>query len=106
MSRLVAPLFLIAIGVGWLLTAQQVVPGVSWMWVLLLATAGLSVLLVKGLTRGAIIVGPFLILCALSSFLRQTGRISAEIEVPALLIAFGVLLLVARLAPLPETDPG
>ncbi len=103
MSRVIAPLFLIAIGVGWLLSAQRVLPGVSWIWVLLLATAGVSILLVKRLTRTSIIVGPFLILCAIGSFLRQTGRLSAEVEIPALIIALGVLLLIARLAPLPET---
>jgi hypothetical protein len=105
MSRVVAPLFLIAIGVGWLLSAKQVLPGVSWIWILLLATAGLSILLARRLTRSSLIVGPFLLLCATGSFLRQTGRISAEIEIPALIIALGVLLLIARLAPLPEALP-
>jgi len=102
MRRVVAPLFLIAIGVGWLLSAKQVLPGVSWIWVLLLGTAGLSVLLVGRLTRSSLIVGPFLILWGTASFLRQTGRIPAEVEVPSLIIALGVLLLVARFAPLPE----
>ena len=103
MKRIIAPLFLITIGVGWLLSAQRVLPGVSWIWVLLLATAGLSILLVHKLTRTSIIIGPFLILCALGSFLRQTGRIAAEVEIPALIIALGVLLLISRLVRLPES---
>lgn len=102
MSRLVAPAFIIAIGLGWLLTVRQVIPGVNWMWILLLATAGILILVVRRLTRTSLLIGPFLILCAVSSYLRQRGSLPADIEVPSLIIALGVLLLLARFAPLPE----
>src|SRR5688572_17470952 len=95
-KQIIAPLFLIVIGVGWLLSVKQVLPTVDWVWVLLLGTAGLSILLVKRLTRTSIIAGPFLILWAALSFMRQTGKISEEVLVPVLIILFGVLLLVSR----------
>ncbi len=106
MKLIVAPLFLIMIGIGWLLSVKQVLPMVDWIWVLMLGTAGLSILLVKRLTRTSVIAGPFLILWAVLSFMRQIGMIGEAVLVPVLVILFGALLLISRLAPLPESsDP-
>jgi succinate-acetate transporter protein len=103
---IIAPLFLIMIGVGWVLSVEHVLPMVNWIFVLMLGTAGLSILLVKRLTRSSIIAGPFLMLWALLTFLKQVGTIDAELEMPVLVILFGVLLLISRMAPLPErADP-
>ena len=49
----IAPLFLIVIGLGWLLSVKQVLPTVNWIWVLMLGTAGISILVVKRITRCA-----------------------------------------------------
>lgn len=104
MNRLVAPLILIALGIGWLLHAQDVIPGVNWIWVLLLGTVGLSILLVGNWTRTSIIAGPFLMIWAILTFCRQTDRLSASFEGPALVIAFGVLLAISRIVRLPESS--
>jgi hypothetical protein len=46
-------------------------------------------------------VGPFFLIASCLSVLRQTGRLAINMEVPLLVIAAGVLLLVARLKSIP-----
>lgn len=100
-SSIAAPILIITVGAGWLLTTQDVIPGVNWVWVLGLAVVGVLILVAGGLDKVTAVVGPFLIIATLFSLLRQTGRISIDTEVPSLVIAAGVLMLVARLLPLP-----
>lgn len=104
MHHLVAPLLLIAVGIGWLLHAQNVMPQVNWIWILLLATIGVLIPVVGGFNRATLVIGPFLVIWALTSFLRQTGRIELAIEGPILVIALGVLLAVVRVMRRPA-DP-
>lgn len=103
MPQLIAPLILIAVGIGWLLHSQDVIPGVNWIWVLLLGTVGLSILLVGQKSRTSLIAGPFLMCWAGLTFARQTEVLPASIEGPALVIVFGVLLAATRLFKGPET---
>ena len=44
-----APILIIAVGVGWLLTVQGIVPGVNWVWVLGLGAAGRRLAVLLGL---------------------------------------------------------
>ena len=60
---------------------------------------GALVLVVGGLDKLTVVVGPFLIALAVVSFLRQTGGIVAGTEVPFLLVVFGLLLVAARFVP-------
>lgn len=39
-KSVVVPILLITVGFGWLLTAQEVIPGVNWVWVLGLGIVG------------------------------------------------------------------
>jgi len=103
MHHLVAPLLLIAIGIGWLLHTQDIMPQVNWIWILLLATIGILIPIVGGLSRGTLVIGPFLVIWALTSFLRQTGRLELAVEGPILVIALGVLLAVVRVMRRPTT---
>ena len=93
---LILPVLMLAVGAGWLLTELDVVPRVNWIWTLGLGGVGLLAFVVGGLDKVTIVVGPFFILAAGLSVLRQTGDLRPEIEVPVLVIAAGVLLLVAR----------
>jgi hypothetical protein len=95
----VVALLVIAVGVGWLLSASAVLPGVNWAWVLALAVLGALTLVLGGVDKLTVVVGPFLIALAVFSFLRQTGRIGVEKEIPSLLVVFGLLLLAARSVP-------
>jgi len=70
------PILIIAIGIGWLLTTHNLLPGVDWIWILSLGVLGGSTLAVWGIDKVAIVVGPFLIVCTFLSLLGQTGRMS------------------------------
>ncbi len=95
------PLFLIGIGVGWLLTSLEVIPEVNWLWPGMLAACGALVLIMGGLDKFTIVFGPLLLLASVFSVLRQTDRIALNVEMPALMIVLGVLVLIAQLSPLP-----
>lgn len=103
-KTLVLPLLIIAIGSGWLLTTLGLVPGLNWIWVLGLAIIGLLSFAVSGIDKSSVVMGPFFLIASCLSVLRQTGRLSFDVEVPVLVIVIGVLLLIARIKsiPLPE----
>jgi hypothetical protein len=96
-----APLLIIAVGLGWLLTAHNIVPGVNWIWILGLGVTGMVILVGGGIDKVTVVIGPFLIAATIFSLLRQTGRISVDTEVPSLVIVFGALMLIARAFPIP-----
>ena len=101
---LVMPLLLIVIGTGWLLTTLGVVTGVDWVWTLGLAAAGLLGFLTIGFDKVTLVVGGFCLTASLLSLLRQTGRLTLDVEIPILVIVAGVLSLIARhsAVPLPK----
>lgn len=103
-KTLLLPALLIIVGVGWLLTALGFAPGIDWIWTLGLAGVGFLAFVVGGFDKVTFVAGSFFIITSLLSVLRQTGRISIDIEVPILVILAGVLLLVARhpAIPLPK----
>ncbi|HVJ69812.1 MAG TPA: hypothetical protein VM510_17675 [Caulifigura sp.] len=88
---------IITVGVGWLLTVRNVMPGINWIWTLSLFIVGLlTFIITKGIDRVSVIVGPFFVIASLLSTLRQTGRLAFDTEVPLLVIVSGVLLLIAQ----------
>ena len=98
------PILLITFGAGWLLTTLGFAPGVDWIWTLCIAVVGLVAFVVGGLNKVTVVIGPFCILASCLSLLRQTGRLSLNVEVPILVILAGVLLLVARLPAIPMPE--
>lgn len=95
-------IIVIAVGCAWLLNTLEVLPGVNWIWTGGLGLAGLLILALGGLNKVTAVTGPFLILTSIFSVLRQTGRIDIDQEVPILVIALGLLMLVSQLLPLPQ----
>ena len=106
-GTLILPIMLITVGVGWLLTTLGVAPDIDWMWTLGLAIAGFLTFVVGGFDKITFVAGTFFILTSCLSVLRQTGRISIDVEVPILVIITGVLLLIARsdAVPMPKWVP-
>jgi hypothetical protein len=98
---LIAPLFLIAVGSGWLLTSFGIMPGVDWIWTMGLAMVGFGTFAVSGIDKVSIVLGSFFGLASVLSVLRQTGAIQIDVELPILVICAGVLLLLARTPAIP-----
>ena len=95
-KTLVVPVLLITLGIGWLLTVLGVAPQINWVWTLGLALVGVLALAVGGIDKSTVVIGPLFILASCLSLLRQMGRLHVDTEIPILVIATGVLLLVAR----------
>jgi hypothetical protein len=101
MKTLVVPILLITFGVGWLLTTLGVVPEIDWVWTLGVAIVGILAFALGGIDKVTVVVGPFFLTASFLSILRQTDRLRVDLEVPILIIAAGILLLVARLPAVP-----
>ncbi len=95
-KTIVLPVLLIAVGVGWLLTVLGVAPGIDWVWTLALAVVGFLVFLVGGFDKVTFATGTFFIVTSCLSVLRQTDRITIDVEMPILVVVAGVLLLIVR----------
>jgi len=98
-GSILAPVLITTVGIGWLLTTRGVIPGVQWVWVLVLAVLGAFILFL-GIDKVSIAVGPSLMTAALLSILRQTGWIAIDTEIPVLTIAVGALWTAAYLLPI------
>lgn len=84
------------------MTALDYAPGINWVWTLCLAAVGiLSFVLSGGFDKVNLVIGPLFLLASLLSILRQQKVLAIEIELPVLVLALGVLLLVAQLPVVP-----
>ncbi|MCH2204812.1 MAG: hypothetical protein MK132_02935 [Lentisphaerales bacterium] len=95
MSKATLPLLIIATGIGWLLSTNNVMPGVDWAWVLVFATVGILALVTK-ISRFSVVFGPMMLLSSVLMVLMQSKRIAVDQALPVLVIALGVFMLVAR----------
>ena len=98
---LIVPVLLIAVGTGWLLATLGIAPKILWIWTLSLGAVGALTFLVWGLDKVTVVIGPLFLLASILSVLRQTKYIDLNSEVPVLIIASGVLSLVAHLPGVP-----
>ncbi|MCM8526212.1 MAG: hypothetical protein NE327_06820 [Lentisphaeraceae bacterium] len=101
MNKAFLPILIIATGCGWLLSSKNVVPGVDWAWVLLMASTGIIVLLNK-INKMTIVLGPMLLIGSVMFVMLQTQTIAIDMLFPVLVISFGVLMLIARTSKLPD----
>ena len=100
-QTLLLPILLITIGTGWLLSSLNIAPGIDWIWTLGLAMVGVVTLLLGGVDKVTVVIGPLFLLTAGLSVLRQTERLPLDIEIPILVITSGVLMLLARSPQIP-----
>lgn len=96
-------LLIIALGSAWLLNVMGVIPGVDWVWVGSLGISGILLLALARLDRFNFVVGTSLLISSILSVLRQTGKLTVNIEAPVLFITLGLLLLLAHLLPIPSS---
>lgn len=97
-------LLIIAIGAAWLLNTLHFIAGVDWIWTVALGAAGVITIAWGKLNKLSFVVGCFLVIGSVFSVLRQVGAVRVEVEVPILVIIFGVLFLIAQFPflPLPQ----
>jgi len=100
----VVSLLIIAVGVAWLLNTLNVIAGVDWIWTVSLAAAGVVTLAWGKLNKISFLVGAFLLIASVFSVLRQTGKISVDVEVPVMVISFGILFLIAQVPIIPHPE--
>jgi hypothetical protein len=99
---IILALLIITVGVGWLLTVRGVAPGINWVWTLGLGMIGILTFIVSGgLDKVSVVIGPMFLMSSGLSILRQQNQLSIDTEVPILVIAVGVLLLVAQARAIP-----
>ncbi len=95
---------LVGVGVGWLLASLGYLPEINWVWVLMFMALGILPLGIGGLNRATFVVSGFFFCASLGSILRQTGKISLNVEIPSLVIAAGVLTLVSMVVGLKSPE--
>ena len=95
MSKATVPLLIIATGIGWLLSSNNVMPGVDWAWVLVFATVGILSLLTN-ISRFSVVFGPMMLLSSVLMVLMQSKKITVELAMPILVIALGIFMLISR----------
>jgi hypothetical protein len=98
---LILAISLIVLGAGWMLNNLQITPDVNWVWILGLGIAGIVFLVAGGINKVTIIIGPFLAIASILSYLRQSGKLDTAYELPGLTALLGVLLLVAHIRFIP-----
>ena len=104
-QKLTVPILIITVGVAWLLNTLHVVPDVDWVWSLGLLAAGVLTITIGGITKMTLVVGPLLLAASVFSVLRQTGRITEQVEIPLLVILLGGLMLWVQLRPPGNSTP-
>jgi hypothetical protein len=99
---LVLAILIITVGVGWLMTAKGVGPGINWIWTLSLGVAGVLTFVINGgVDKLSVVIGPCFLAASVMSILRQTGHLSTDEEIPLFVILIGVLLLIAQFKSIP-----
>ena len=94
--RFVIPIVIVILGTAWLLDTLGVVPGFRWVRTVGLATAGVLTIVLGGVNKLTLVMGPFLITASLCSALKQLGRLDPSMEWPILLIIMGCLLILVQ----------
>jgi hypothetical protein len=103
-TKFVLPVYVIVLGLSLYLNSLDVVPGVNWVWPASMATVGLLTFLVWGVNKLSVVVGPFLVIASICSFLSQVKLLQRSSEISLLVMALGVLLLIVQVLKLPSPD--
>jgi hypothetical protein len=96
---------IVALGIAWLLNAMRVAPNLDWIWIIGLGVSGILLLTVTRMDRFNFVAGLSLIVSSVLAVLRQSGKLTVNVEAPVLFITIGILLLLAQFIPLPASAP-
>lgn len=103
-NAIAVPLLIMGVGIGWLLNVWGVIAAVDWIWTLLLALVGFLTFFLGGWNKITFIVGSFLLVSSVFSLLRQLDKLTANEEIPYLVILLGLLWLLGEMFHLPAPD--
>lgn len=95
------PILIITLGIGWLLTVLSVAPHIHWVPVLGMAMIGILVMVLGGIDKVTMFIGPFLLILSGFAIARQAGYITVDVMIPVLVIIAGVMLLMISFSRLP-----
>ena len=96
------PVTLIVVGLVWLAWHFGWFPNVDWIIAGALIAGGIAVLVLDGITRHSVVIGPFLIGVGIAWILHEFYRVHWTVLVPSLLVWLGVLMLASRHPSLPD----
>lgn len=103
MNSAATPIFLVVLGAVWLLDSLDWLPAAQWIWIFGLMLAGVLILVLDRVTKSSIVAGPLLMLASVFSYFRYYHELGWRFIIPAMLLAAGVLMLIARLPSIPES---
>ena len=90
------PITLIIVGLVWLIWHFRFFPDVDWVIALGFIAGGVAVMVIDGINKNSIVIGPILIAMGVAWWLNDRYRTQLVADHPALLVLLGVLMLVAR----------
>ena len=96
------PFVIVVIGLGWLLQRLELISSFELYWTIGLAAAGIYFFAVGGFNRDTFLLGTFLLICALFSLLRAVNLLRLTVELPVLVIIFGILMAIRNSGAIPE----
>ena len=96
------PVTLIVVGLGWLLWEFRLFPDIDWIISLGFIAGGIVVLVLDGINKNSVVVGPFLVAVGIVWFIHDRYGASWRLIVPTMLVVLGALMLLARSRRVPE----
>ena len=99
--KYVVPMYLIVLGLAWLLDVGNVAPDINWVMTIGVAALGVLGIFTFSLNKVIIVICPLLVVESLCSLLKQIGILQTSVELPILFIALGSLLLLVQVLKLP-----
>jgi hypothetical protein len=100
------PVLLIAGGAALLAWNLGWIPHWNTLIALAFAGAGIAILVLDGITKKSLVAGPVLLAAGLCWYGYFELAWRSRLIIPILMIFAGLMMLVARFAPLPETKQG
>jgi hypothetical protein len=102
MRNAATPITLIIIGILGLIWYFGWLPDFDSITALALVLGGVAILVMDGITKNSVVLGPTLIAVGIAWWLHDQYRMRWTLLVSALLIVIGVLMLIARQPRIPE----
>ena len=102
MRNAATPITLIIVGILGSHLVLRMAPGLRFDHGIALVLGGVAILVMDGITKSSVVLGPTLIAVGIAWWLHDQYRLRWTLLVSALLIVIGVLMLIARQPGIPD----